>query len=355
MKGCGLRAWSMGPRSLRDIHGERGVCVVSSDGRPPSAPSAVGAGAYMRRGFLLPSDKPVRDEESILLQPVYADECPVCLDSLSMDSALLLTCRHMLCSACLKSLWRMRREANPATGHLECPVCRSLVKVANGDLAAFAAAHTACHFIGPPRTPRRRAPTDESGLHSLTVPELKALVSHLGLQASVSGELERDEIEHAIAAALPSPPLGSAEVSPISRLAVRSLRAILELRAIPHDDCVEKPELVQRVLQSARGSCMSLPKDVLLRMHAMLSRPEETPAEDQIELARRVMAARALRRAHAAQRAAEAMQASTKQAAGQSERHRTAAYGRGQPHAAHPHGEAEPEPPRTMHCCCVVS
>lgn len=251
----------------------------------------------MKRGFLLTPTKSKPDEASQPLQPVETDECPVCLDPLETDGSIFLVCRHLLCTPCTQSLWQLRRETHPSSLHLECPICRTLIKVANGDLSAFCAAHTASNFIGPVQTPRRRPPPEDShGLNTLTVAELKLLVAHFHLQARVAGQLEREEIERTIQDALPAPALGASGASPIARLPVRAMRAILEEREIPHDDCVEKGELIERVLQSARGSCMRLPSSVLVRMLG-----EEAPPSDKAELARRVMAARALRRAVAAQ------------------------------------------------------
>ena len=98
--------------------------------------------AAMKKGFLLtPSDAAAPSaSDANLLQPIVTDECPVCLDPLNHDESIILTCRHMLCMPCTRSLWELRRSTDRATVHLECPVCRTLVKVANGDLAAFCAA-----------------------------------------------------------------------------------------------------------------------------------------------------------------------------------------------------------------------
>lgn len=292
----------------------------------------------MRKGFLLTPVTPA--ENAKLLHPIESDECPVCLDALDTNDAILLTCRHLLCTACTRSLWHLRRSENASTVHLECPICRSLVKVAHGDLAAFAAAHAASNFIGPVATPHRKPRTDPMGLNTLTVAELKVLVQHFSLRDRVSGSLEREEIERAIETALPARGLGASEASAVSRLPVRSLRAVLDLREIPHDDCVEKAELVERVLQSARGSCMKLPATVLLRMLG-----DETPPTDKDELARRVMAQRAFRRAAAAQAAQAAQMAAAKSGTGTAQRVETIAA-----HRRHP---GDDDPP--THCCCIVS
>ena len=289
----------------------------------------------------------------MLLQPVEADECPVCLDTLLNEQTILLTCRHLVCTPCVRSLWQLRRAESAATVHLECPVCRELVKVKDGDLAAFVAAHTASNFIGPVRTPRRWPPDDPQGLHTLTVAELKLLVAHFGLQARVSGQLERDDIERAIEAALPAPPLSAADTtSPIGRLPVKALRAVLELRAIPHDDCLERPELVERVAQSARGSCMMLPSALLRRMLAALGEPDAAATGlDKVELARRVMATRALRRA-----AAAAAAGATPRSPMGGQPPRTAVGGSPMP----PYGGGavlaeRPEPPVKCGCGCTIA
>ena len=117
----------------------------------------------------------------------------------------------------------MRRAENAATVHLECPVCRALIKVANGNVAAFAAAHAAHNFLGPAVTPRTKPRDDPTSLNSLTVPELKLLVASLSLQAHVSGSLERDDIERAIEGALPPQSSAAADATPIARLTVRQL------------------------------------------------------------------------------------------------------------------------------------
>ena len=301
----------------------------------------------MKRGFLLTPKSERDDTSSQPLQPIETDECPVCLDPLQPDESIFLVCRHLLCTPCTQSLWQLRRETQASTLHLECPICRTLIKVNNGDLAAFCAAHTASNFIGPVKTPRRKPPDSLSGLNTLTVAELKVLIAHFRLQARVAGQLERDEIERAIEEELPATALGASATSAIARLPVRAMRAVLDERDIPHDDCVEKAELIERVLQSARGSCMRLPSSVLVRMLG-----EEVPPEDKVELARRVMAVRSLRRAAAAQRRLEAAAAA---AARTQSRQHSQTHSHGPP----PIRERQvrvTEPGAGIQCgCCVIA
>ena len=326
----------------------------------------------MKKGFLLtPSDAAAPSaSDANLLQPIVTDECPVCLDPLNHDESIILTCRHMLCMPCTRSLWELRRATDRATVHLECPVCRTLVKVANGDLAAFCAAHNARNFLGPAVTPRLKPRVDPGGLNTLTVTELKGLVEYYGLQQLTVGQLEREAIEAAILDALPksNAPMGSPQGSPISRLPVRLLRAILDLRAIPHQDCIEKQDLVTRVEQSARGSCMQLPASVLKLMLANLGCNDQPPHADHGELARQVMAARALRLAVMRERAA-ALQAEQARHAANAQRHAasSAQLQRTQAEAELQREQAalrsalyrdiylQEEPPPQIGCCCIVS
>ena len=84
-----------------------------------------------------------------------------------------------------------------------------------------------------------------------------------------SGWLDRDEIEHAIMRALrqrsqhaPPPSTGAAAAgtpaamlaSPLGQLPVRAMREVLSMRGVPHDDVVEKVELVRRCVQSVKSS-----------------------------------------------------------------------------------------------------
>ena len=76
----------------------------------------------MKKGFLL---TPTREQDQAVLQPVEAEDCPVCLDELQPSTSLFLSCRHSICIECAQNLWALRRAAQNTT-HLECPLCRTL-------------------------------------------------------------------------------------------------------------------------------------------------------------------------------------------------------------------------------------
>lgn len=258
------------------------------------------ATASMKKGFLLAS--PEHRSSSTVVEAVDSEECPICLEPLEPARSVLLPCRHLLCGACTRSLWQLRRESDASTTQLECPVCRSHLSVARGDLNAFIAAHCAANFGGDESTttpsPRRvRQPMSLEGLDTLTVPELLATIRQLGIQSEVAGINERNEIERCIERALPEVPLGAQPVSAIGRLPIRCLRAILDVRRIPHSDLVYKVDLAALVVQSPRGSCMHLPARVLLHMLRDFGHGDEEHIEKS-ELARRVAAARLIAKAN---------------------------------------------------------
>ena len=115
---------------------------------------------------------------------------------------------------------------------------------------------------------------------------------------------------------------------------------------MPHDDCVEKAELLLRVQASPRGACFALPARVLKRMITQMGCGQEASAAgivEKAELARFVMAARALERA-----AAQAAPAAPQQTPG------TRGVARPRGRAA---GDADHDEPASPACapCCTVS
>ena len=254
----------------------------------------------MKRGFLLSDTR--SPAFSAVLEPIEAEECPICLEALEPEEALMLSCRHCICVECTQSLWEVRRAAQSSTQYLECPLCRELLHVAGANLPAFLAANSLANFGARVRTPRRRAGSPSpSSLDNLTIHELKAVVRLLG-SVDVTGVVERADIERAVEASLGAPSPAAA----ISALPLRCLQAVLGIRDIPHEQCVERDELVKLVLQSPRGSCSALPAGVLKRMLAAFGHGGEiTVGLEKHELARRVMVVRALARSGASATAAD--------------------------------------------------
>ena len=110
-----------------------------------------------------------------------------------------------------------------------------------------------------------------------------------------------DNIEHRL-------PLGETlvEAKVFDHLPIPTLHALLEARSIPHADCVQKNDLVVRIEQSPKGSCLGLPARVLKQMLRNYGYACEIDMHvDKHELARQVMVGRAFDRAR---RAAEEQQ-----------------------------------------------
>jgi hypothetical protein len=266
----------------------------------------------MRPGFLLDSPRkraaePAREE--VVVHAVEADDCPVCLEEMESESSILLPCRHLLCVGCAKAVWAVAQSDPERRAMLDCPLCRQAHRVAHGNLPAFVAAHRASNFQqragGGGATPRTTRGLD--GLSSLSVAELRTVVRSLAVR--IDGMNERSDIERAVSDQLESKlPLGETLVDAniLSHLPVGTLRAILEVRSIPHADCVLKSDLVARVEQSPKGSCFGLPPRVLKQMLRSYGYAREDEMHvDKHELARQVMVGRAFDRAR---RAAEEQQ-----------------------------------------------
>ena len=270
----------------------------------------------MRSGFLLSprrepqpaasstptvaASPPAATSPSEVVQAVEAEDCPVCLDPLEPDDSLLLSCRHLVCTACAKAVWSVGQAdaERRAKKLLECPVCRTTHEVARGDLSAFVAAHLASNFgdtssleSSPSRPPATRK---SEGLATLTVAELRLVASELGLD--MRGAVERSDIERIIEQQLERKvqrdlPVGSVPPPTLALLPLKCLRCLLESRCIPYDDCPDRESLVKRVEQSPKGSCLELPVRVLKRMLVSFGLGDEKHV-DKAELARATMAGR---------------------------------------------------------------
>ena len=268
----------------------------------------------MKKGFLLPNE-PTLPQEKLPPPPDVAEEagvppqaaedpcvtpltlpdeildreCPVCLEETT--ECVMLPCRHSICKNCTLQLWEVQQSAN-SSGTLMCPLCRREHTVPQGVDVFLQEGE----MRGGRRPPSARAgsstPRAPSSLDDLSMHELKAIAESLGLQHGQM--LERREITQAVAEKLAGGGHDAACSTVLLRsLPPKSLTAILRSRKIPYADCMEKEELVHRVELTARGSCMQLPPKILKLMLAELGLANEVYV-DKANLARRVMAARAL-------------------------------------------------------------
>ena len=229
-------------------------------------------------------------------------ECPVCLEEQDEADVIRLPCTHVICRPCIAELWEVQQSsvATWKDGHLTCPMCRASHPVGNYGLNAFlveACGAESAHerHVARPATPRQPAAPKE-GLEALTIAELKTVARTLSIE--IATLLEREHIEAAVR---------ERAADGLGSLPARSLKAILEVRMIPYDDCVEKEELVGRCVHTHRGSCMELPPRLLRRMLEQHGLGGEAPGlVEKTALARRVMAARALAQQQALAHANEA-------------------------------------------------
>lgn len=139
---------------------------------------------------------------------------------------------------------------------------------------------------------------------------------------------------------------------------------------MPHNDCAERADLLQRVLDSPRGSCLALPTRVLNRMLTNLGYSQQELSHvllSKDELARFVSAARALA-LHPQQQSASSSPPDAASTKGRTES--TTSYQQQQwPHAARHVSELSPYathvrqpasgegvrgPPRGSSCCVVM-
>ena len=201
-----------------------------------------------------------------------AAECPVCLEE--GRECAMFPCRHSICHQCTLQLWEVQQQANGDGNTLTCPLCRTVHNVtqgmdvflqegdARGGLRPSSAGRT------PINTPRTAS---NSTLADLSTAELKVVAHAQGLPEETM--VERADVIAALREVLgldppdPADPDPSANSGvPLGKLSPKSLTALLRSRKIPYDDCVEKEELVRRVAQTPRGTCMQLPPKILKQM-----------------------------------------------------------------------------------------
>ena len=190
-----------------------------------------------------------------------AEECPVCFEALTARAEL--PCGHALCAPCLRTCWDVEQRS-PATWKsrtLTCPLCR--------DSRPLAPRLEAIFLAEGPRDGREEteAPAEGQmhGIDSLSALELRVISGMLGIHhnhAASADVEERHEQEAAISEYLIAQTHGVREPAPPSAVAkmemlpAKCLKTILLLRDIPFDDCLEKSEFVQRVLDTPRGGCI---------------------------------------------------------------------------------------------------
>jgi hypothetical protein len=247
-------------------------------------------------------------------------DCPVCLEDTRSVPGLPVTvpcCRKTYCRACIHALVGAQK-GNPPVGPdgvvaknwahiLVCPTCRAEHHVPGGsgeqwarklaldnDASAWGGSDTRELLLLEKDQPASANPELCS---ALSREELVAVcVAAGGAQHEAAprqlGLLDRSKLIAEAARRLGS---SSGEGLLVSELSIRAARSVLTLRDIPFGDCIEKAELVVRVEQSHRGACSKLPVKLLKRMLEAEGLGDEIFV-DKNNLARRVMAVRALRR-----------------------------------------------------------
>ncbi|KAL3900549.1 MAG: hypothetical protein SGPRY_012443, partial [Prymnesium sp.] len=216
------------------------------------------------------------------------EECPVCLEE--WVETIRIPCHHSICRQCALQLYEVQ-TAGGAASRLTCPLCRVVHTVAQGiDLFLQEAADRELRCSnssgrGSHATARRK----DSAFADLTPEELRAILVALGAHGAKGG---REELARALRDVLKLEAEAEGGEA-LTKLPSKALIALLRHRKIPYDDCVEKNELVSRAAVTSRGSCMQLPPKVLKQMLAGLGLSREVYV-DKANLARRVMAARAL-------------------------------------------------------------
>jgi len=229
----------------------RPTAASAADDRAAALIAELGAEIFRE----IDQDAAVRAENAQL-----EEECPVCFEALVTRAAL--PCGHALCVACLRSCWDVEQRA-PATWkskHLTCPLCRDSRPLAPSlqgllDQATQGSGDSA--EIEP-----QSGDASAVSIQTLSALELRVISGMLGIHCSPTAsaeEEERSEIEMAISERLlaqsrgvrePLPPLAIANMG---MLPAKCLKTILLLRDIPFDDCIEKDDFIQRVVDTPRG------------------------------------------------------------------------------------------------------
>lgn len=246
-------------------------------------------------------------------------DCPVCFEDMRLlpDVPVTMPCCHKrFCRPCVIALVGAGKgdATNGGQGPakpknlLVCPTCRAehYVPSGNGEQWAckLALDDDASKWGGLDSLTAARlerdAALDPALCLALTREELIAAYAavdsvHHATARALLGEFDRPRLIGEVARRLNS--ASGAELR-VSELTVRAARAVLQLRDIPYGDCLEKAELCTRVEQSHRGGVKKLPIKVLKHMLALEGLGHEVYV-DKENLARRVMAVRALRRPHA--------------------------------------------------------
>jgi len=214
---------------------------------------------------------------------------PVCLEEMG-DTARELPCAHRFCRPCLLQLWDVQQHNSSdwKSGVLTCPLCRAKHAMPDGFDALLTSVPRASHMMAVQREESARRRAEQGSIATLSLRELLEVCKMWGVKRD--GAMERRMLEEEIMHRLNVTQGGDV----VTSLTTECLKVILAMRAIPFQDCLEKQDLVQRVLQTPRGSCFKLPVAVLkamLREHGC----EGEVYVDKDNLARRIMAVRVLR------------------------------------------------------------
>ena len=220
-------------------------------------------------------------------------ECPVCLEDMEDSAVRELPCAHRICRPCLLQVWDVQQHSLSAwkSGVLTCPMCRAQHKMPDGIHALSTSAPHASHIMAVRREESARTRAEhatQGSIATLSTQELLKVCDVYGVQRD--GVMERRVLEEDVFRRLDVPRGGDV----VASLNIACLKLILTMRAIPFQDCTEKQDLVERVLQTPRGSCFKLPVAVLKAMLNDYGYQGEVYV-DKDNLARRIMAARAMR------------------------------------------------------------
>lgn len=256
---------------------------------------------------MLPLDAPpARDDGAEI-------DCPVCLEDtrfLSGQPVTIPCCRKVYCRQCIVALVGAQK-GNPPVGAdgvakwmahtLVCPTCREEHHVPGGRgekwADRLALDSDPSKWGGTALLSEAQKEVDGTLCSALSREELVAVCCAGGKQHYSAARAELAQLDRTGLVAEAARRLGSssAEGLRVSELSVRAARCVLTMRGVPFADCLEKSELTQRVEQCHRGSCSRLPTKLLKQMLVAEGLGDET-YEDKENLARRLMAVRALRR-----------------------------------------------------------